>query len=188
MSIDSFPFILFLRRKSGTSKSIKTEIHQKIVSYLAEQPPSTTSCRRVVVDVDVVVLARDWLLDKGLGDDLVPDLDRVLVNDLELGHRAVPQHRHPAEFELLVHPSIEVGSSISIHGESSGRGNVDLLQDLEDETAVPEDGLEVYLVHTEGCAQLDILDRLVEREALGEERDEKVASWPGLYIYGQVNI
>lgn len=138
--------------------------------------------------MDVVVLAADRLLDKGLGDDPVPDLDRVLVNDLELGHRAVPQHRHPAEFELLVHPSIEVGSSISIHGKSSGRGDVDLLQDLEDETAVPEDGLEVHLVHTEGCTQLDILDRLLEREALGEEGDEKIASWPGLYIYRQVHV
>lgn len=136
----------------------------------------------MIVDVDVVVLARDRLLHKGLGDGLVPDLDRVLVNDLELGHRAISLNCDPAEFKLLVHPSIQFGSSISIHGEAFGRGNVDLVQDLEHKTAVPEDSLEVDLVHTEGSTQLDILDRLVEREALGEEGDEKVACWPCPYV------
>lgn len=139
----------------------------------------------MVVDVDVVVLARDRLLHKGFCDDLVADLDGVLVNDLELGHRAISLNCDPAEFKLLVHPSIEFGPPISIHGEASGRGNVDLLQDLEHKTAVPEDGLEVDLIHTEGSPQLDILDRLEEREALGEEGDEKVARWPGLYVYSE---
>lgn len=51
--------------------------------------------------MNVVILSRDGLLHKGLCDDLVSNLNRILVNNLEFGCSPVLEDGQPSELELL---------------------------------------------------------------------------------------
>ena len=110
--------------------------------------------------MNVMILTRDGFLYKRFCDDLVPDLDRVLVNDLELRCFSVLSNGDPPEFKFLMDSSIEFRSTIPIHGQSTGGGDTDLIQDLQDQTSIPKDGLEINLVDTKGCPQFHIFDGL----------------------------
>lgn len=72
-----------------------------MLTYLAEETSGSSTRRRVVIDVNVVVLSRDRLLNKGLGHDLVSNLDCVLINDLEFWRGTISFHTNPTQFELL---------------------------------------------------------------------------------------
>lgn len=101
--------------------------------------------------MNVVILARDGLFHKRFPNDLIPDLDCVLVNDLELGYLSVLENSDSTQLEFLMNSCVQVRSTISIHGQSKRCRDADLIQDLEDESSIPEDSLEVDLIHTERC-------------------------------------
>jgi len=137
----------------------------------------------MIVDVDVMVLSRDGLLDKRFCHDLIANPDCILVNHLKLGHDPVFHNADATEFEFLPDIGIQSRTAITIHDKSSWGLDANLLQDLQDGSSIPENGLQIDLVHTKGRAELDIFDGLAKWESLGEEGDEKVTRWPCLDIY-----
>lgn len=148
------------------------------MEYLAEETSGSTTCRRVVVDMNVVILSGNGLLNKGLGHDLVSYLDRILVNHLEFWRGAISFYSDTAQLELLDDWSLDMGSTVPIHGQTSRGGHSNLLQNFENQPTIPQECLEIDLINAERGSELDILNGFVEREALGEEGNEEITGRP----------
>jgi hypothetical protein len=58
-----------------------------------------------------------------------------------------------------------------------------VVQQADDNAAVPEKGLSVQVVDAHWVAELDVLDGFVERKVGAEETDQDIASWPVFYFY-----
>src|SRR5690554_3166247 len=118
----------------------------------------------MVVNVDVVVLSRDGLLYKGFGHDLISNLDRILVDDPELRLRPLFNDTHTSQLQFLKNSSVESWATITIHDQSLGCLNADLVQNLENVSSIPKHGLHIDFVDAKRGPQLNIFDRFAERE------------------------
>jgi hypothetical protein len=126
-------------------------------THLAEQATSSSSLRNREVNVDIVVLSANRLLDERLGHRLAVDEDGVVVDHGELGSRTrLVNANSETVLDLVGDTLVELRSSVTVALETSRSGDTDLVEDLEDDAAVPEDLLEREVVDADGLAELDV--------------------------------
>mmetsp|Transcript_16239 Transcript_16239/g.41399 ORF Transcript_16239/g.41399 Transcript_16239/m.41399 type:complete len:302 (+) Transcript_16239:1383-2288(+) len=125
----------------------------RAVLHLAEEPLRATTLRARVVDVDVVVLARNGFLDERLAD------------------------AHAVHLEVVLRLLHLVGLA-RVHHHVLGHGHARLTEQLVDLAPVEEPLLLVQVVEDEGLAQRDVCNRLVQREPGREEGDQRIDHRP----------
>ena len=144
---------------------------------LPEQATATTPAE---VDVHVMILATDWFLDKRFFQNLAINDDGIAI--LADGYLWGDAEAAKLDAEFVEHEVLEVGvdawACISGDLEASWGGDVKMVQDGADETAVPEEGLGREVVYAKGATELDVRDGLVKGKVGREEGDENVATWP----------
>ncbi|KAI3482841.1 hypothetical protein L1887_54401 [Cichorium endivia] len=153
----------------------------RLVADLAEEATTSAALGLGEVDVDVVVLARDGLLDKGLCDLVVADDELVVRLEAALfGVAVLAKVCADSGFEIVDDGVFEVRAAVAVDLETARGGHAYAVEDLEDGTTVPEDLLEAEVVDEDGLAEVCVGDGLVERKSGGEEGDEHVYDGPVL--------
>lgn len=128
-------------------------------AHLAEKTPRSAALALREVDVDVVILARDRLLDERLAHRVAIHFDRVVVQQRKLGSRSrLVDADAQTLLNLVSDRLVELRTAVAVALEALWRGHTDLVEDLEDDAAVPEDFLERQIVYANGLAQLDVRD------------------------------
>lgn len=114
-----------------------------------------------------MVLSADGFLDKRLGHRLAVNQNCVVVLHRELRGRArLVDADANVLLDLLGDAAVDLRSAIAVALETLGSGHADLVKDLEDDAAIPEDLLEGKVVHADGLAKLDVSDWVDEGVSL----------------------
>lgn len=106
-----------------------------------------------------MILATDGLLDEGLVHLLAVNADCVVAIHREVGRRPrLVDADAQALLDLVGDALVQLRATIAVALEPSRRRDADLVEDLEDDPAVPEDLLEREVVDADRSPQLDVRD------------------------------
>lgn len=106
-----------------------------------------------------MVLATDRLLHERLVHLLAVDHDRVVVFHRKVGSRSRLVDAHAETLLDLVRDAlVKLRTTVSVAFEASGCRDANLVEDLQHDSAVPEDFLQREIVHADRLPELDIRD------------------------------
>ena len=170
-----------------------------LVVDLPEQSPAASTLRLWVVDVDVVILAMSRLLNKRLRQPLSVNHQRViLIFHMDILRRFLASTAtiicaHESDACELLQALRDVWrlhrrTTVSIDFDSGRCRNAKLIQYLQTQATIPQNGLHRNIIHAERFPQLRICDCLVQRKAIAEEADQEVAHGPILHTLIQDDL
>ena len=106
-----------------------------------------------------MVLATDRLLHERLVHLLAVDHDRVVVFHRKVGSRSRLVDAHAETLLDLVRDAlVELRTAVAVALQASRCRDANLVEDLQDDSAVPEDLLQREIVHADRLSELDIRD------------------------------